>query len=594
MRVRKRKLKWIKGTRSVCLGMDDRKSFKIIRFRCNAEIDFSPSYFAGGHCIDTGCRMGVLAGFNHLHGCDMEDDYAERTAERAIECIKDVFRSVYGDSLAEFNSFCQKVFGMVSDQALQKTCRLLKERYFHNCILIHRDPAHAVRIAMKHPLERNEEIIPVTNALFKGDHALLKDIRFSDVWQEKLKDCQRRVLQHDNVLGGDLQELISTFNFLEPRFESFSRPLFTVICLLVPIVMMLTMIAEDVRDRDTKKQAEKVLRQMSFKFIINMGLSADYAETALRLVREFDVLAKDPATSRVLLEACRQKLHLLFQEGRIVKIPKAGKTAINLAMEQLQILDKLIACGDRTFNLYSESPTTVLAEGVRAFNEILDVAWDRLDADFRHNDLYMTFDVFHLSHWDSIVESQLSEPNPPRLEDDTSPTATRMRMHWRRIWHAVGTGQEKNIDDWFLAVLIAIRHRNKITAILPQRNPGDVDPTLGPLDNRIPWYAALEDIDRGLPCFSTLCRYYLSVLDGTPTVERDLGVVQDCYSQHQGGSGEAKDETCSLLIECRLDGPRTQDEVVRRSAKGLHLTEWSKQLATDWIRYDGIAKKGSK
>ena len=398
MRVRKRKLKWIKGTRSVCLGMDDRKSFKIIRFRCNAEIDFSPSYFAGGHCIDTGCRMGVLAGFNHLHGCDMEDDYASRTAERAIECIKDVFRSVYGDSLAEFNSFCQKVFGMVSDQALQKTCRLLKERYFHNCILIHRDPAHAVRIAMKHPLERNEEIIPVTNALFKGDHALLKDIRFSDVWQEKLKDCQRRVLQHDNVLGGDLQEIISTFNFLEPRFESFSRPLFTVICLLVPIVMMLTMIAEDVRDRDTKKQAEKVLRQMTFKFIINMGLSADYAETALRLVREFDVLAKDPATSRVLLEACRQKLHLLFQEGRIVKIPEAGKTAINLAMEQVQILDKLIACGDRTFNLYSESPTTVLAEGVRAFNEILDAAWGRLDADFRHNDLYMTFDVFHLSH----------------------------------------------------------------------------------------------------------------------------------------------------------------------------------------------------
>ena len=72
-------------------------------------------------------------------------------------------------------------------------------------------------------------------------------------------------------------------------------------------------------------------------------------------------------------------------------------------------------------------------------------------------------------------------------------------------------------------------------------------------------------------------------------VERDLGatVVQDCYAQHQGGSGEAKDETCCLLTECRLDGPRTQDEVVRRSAKGLHLTEWSKQLATDWIRYDG-------
>ena len=108
--------------------------------------------------MDTGCRTGVLAGFNALHGVDFDEDYAVRTAERAIDAVKKVFNSVYGDSSAEFNSLCEKVFGMVADQALQKTCRILKERYFHSCILIHRDPAHAVRIAVKEPMTRADEM----------------------------------------------------------------------------------------------------------------------------------------------------------------------------------------------------------------------------------------------------------------------------------------------------------------------------------------------------------------------------------------------------------------------------------------------------
>ena len=51
--------------------------------------------------------------------------------------------------------------------------------------------------------------------------------------------------------------------------------------------------------------------------------------------------------------------------------------------------------------------------------------------------------------------------------------------------------------------------------------------------------------------------------------------------------GEAKDENCSLLIECRLDGPSTEDDIVRRTAAGLHLTPWSKELAAEWIRQNG-------
>ena len=125
---------------------------------------------------------------------------------------------------------------------------MLKERYFENCILIHRDSAHMVRIAGKETMTRADEMASVIDVLFEGEHALLKDIRFSDLWAARLRDCQERVLHHDNALGGDLMHIIKTFSFAPHIFESFCRSLFQVICLLVPIFMMLTLIEEDWRD----------------------------------------------------------------------------------------------------------------------------------------------------------------------------------------------------------------------------------------------------------------------------------------------------------------------------------------------------------
>ena len=338
--------------------------------------------------------MGVLVGYNAMRKVDFDEDYAIRTADGAIEAVKAVFKSVCGNSSAEFNSFCKKVLGLVSDYALQKTGRILKERYFPNCILIHRDPAHAVRIAVKDPMKRADEMASVFHALFDGDHALLKDIRASDLWAEKLRECQRRVLHHDQALGGDRKHIVNTFSFAPQRFESFCRPLFTVICLLVPVVTMLTMIADDWRDDKAKKRAEKSLSALTFRFIVNMGLSADYAEIGLRLIREFDALAKDPATSRVLLEAWRCKVQRLFVEGAIATEAAVGQTATKIALAQSHHIGNNVVCGDRTFNFFSEHPTRIVAEGVSVFKHISAIAMERIDADFRYNDLYMAFSVF--------------------------------------------------------------------------------------------------------------------------------------------------------------------------------------------------------
>ena len=74
-----------------------------------------------------------------------------------------------------------------------------------------------------------------------------KDLRFSDVWAEKFRLWQERVLAvHD--LGGDLTTAIKNFAFAKQRFDSFCRPLIPVLCCLVPIVGTVVLIAEDPRE----------------------------------------------------------------------------------------------------------------------------------------------------------------------------------------------------------------------------------------------------------------------------------------------------------------------------------------------------------
>ena len=82
----------------------------------------------------------------------------------------------------------------------------------------------------------------------------MKDLRFSDVWAEKFRLWQERVLaMHE--LGGDLQTAIKNFAFAKQRFDSFCRPLIMVLCCLVPIVCMVVMIAEDPRDSESRKKS---------------------------------------------------------------------------------------------------------------------------------------------------------------------------------------------------------------------------------------------------------------------------------------------------------------------------------------------------
>ena len=194
----------------------------------------------------------------------------------------------------------------------------------------------------------------------------------------------------------------------------------------------------------------------------------------------------------------------------------------------------------------------------------------------------MAFVVFHLASWSKMLQIL-----PASIEAETSGAALRMRRDWRHIWDAFGSGR-RTVDDWSLAVLIAARHRDDLTRMRPRRKQIDADSHLGPLDNRIAWHAALPEIDRKMPWFSKFCRVYLSVLDGTPAVERNMGVLKSALEQHQGGGGgDQSYKTLCMVVECRLDGPSTEEDVVHRAGELLRLTPLSKEFAAEWVQRNG-------
>ena len=68
---------------------------------------------------------------------------------------------------------------MGSDGAIKevKTLYKLRQQLFPNAVVIIRDAAHAVRIAVRDPLLADCDFKAMWDLLFDGEHALIKDMQ---------------------------------------------------------------------------------------------------------------------------------------------------------------------------------------------------------------------------------------------------------------------------------------------------------------------------------------------------------------------------------------------------------------------------------
>ena len=103
-----------------------------------------------------------------------------------------------------------------------------------------RDPAHALRIAVKHKLHRDYLFGEVWNELFNKRHALVPDIMNSTKWQSLLQQIQKRVIRTP-YRHRPLAIVLKHLRFARQRFNSAADPVAKAALVLLPIATLLAM-----------------------------------------------------------------------------------------------------------------------------------------------------------------------------------------------------------------------------------------------------------------------------------------------------------------------------------------------------------------
>ena len=273
----------------ISLSFDDRKGYKLVLYRADALGEVPPAAPQGDAVSSRKAvaSEGLIGCFQCLRGStleDLADDYGER-AGREVLSVLSRFCTPLGESkdTVLFDHILVSVRAIVADGALQKVAQLLRNGSMPNVILIQRDPAHFVRIACKEPLVRTGRFEQQHVNLFTGQHALLKDIQFSDGLQTRLEACQKIVLRHRGQQGGGVKHIMRHFGFAAHRFESWTGPRRKYACCLHAVALLLADIAGDSRRQASeRRRAEAAMEAMTARDMLEVGLAADFGEICMR------------------------------------------------------------------------------------------------------------------------------------------------------------------------------------------------------------------------------------------------------------------------------------------------------------------------
>ena len=587
---------WVLAATSLTLLFDDRHGYKCVLFRCDAPLPDSEGAEGG-----IAARSGLLGIAEMLTGITLEQlakDYAEKVVEDLrLLCAR--FCTPLGDVCDE--AVMQRLVGnqsivkhLVVDGALRKVCDYAKQGLFPNAVLSIRDPTHFIRTAIKSPMEHTGNFAKQHEALFGNRHALLKDLQNSRLWQARLEACQNVLVKFRSSEGPSrsagpstslIKHVLRHVGYAAHRFESVSGPRRMYVCLMLAIAMVLGDIAGDTRRKhEERSRAEASLQAMTPQHILEAGLSADYAEVGIRLLRAFDVpaAARDPATSGAVLKKYHVTVTRLFINGyimspvhRIGSMPELGdhcssKTLTQIACEQFGDFAQ-IRYGDKEKILWSKASKDQCAESLAHLQSIARDHLDRLRAGFLDSEVYMCMAAFDVLSWKSDVEEDILL----QLR-----RARALCKHYRVPYTR---------QAWLRVVKAAILKREELVALdAPSRSAGQ---TL--VDNRRVWSALLaatssssEEVLRATG-LEPLVRSYLSLVDSTGDVERGLGAHADFVQHHRGAheGGCCLSEICYLL---KAYGPQQESALFQQGPQGeLLLTDFSRTCCRLWRALHG-------
>ena len=377
------------------------------------------------------------------------------------------------------------------------------------------------------------------------------------LWQSELLAAQRHVLTRDGQQGGGLQRVLRHLSFAKQRYESYAAPQRHWCCLLSAVALVLAVRASDCR-RSAKERAEYATRLTSIgpALGINSGLSADWGMQCRSLISKFDVTDHDPAKTERQVSDWLHKARTLFQDGQILSESNEGRTCTAIAVQSLMEAPDIRFQGDRVHSLWGPSSKKDAADAMMSMQTIYQVSESRLKAEFPVGSLLLSFSCFDLRAWHRALQMQQSD-------DDQSKADLAFRSLHKKIRLLSSEYPLANVDATtavteFSAVAIglATELKEELAANLIK-------------DFRPVWSAAMSSgrvSNYQLGRFKTLrflVGWYVSVLDGTSVIERDLGGLRALLDAHNGPLGE-DGETMSDLMHLFLCLPREESCIAER------------------------------
>ena len=256
--VRAKKREIIRVAEAMTLSFDDRKGYKLVRFRVDTLRSAPAASLEVSATWKSVASEGIVGCLQCLRGStleDLADDYAVNAAREVMTMLERFCQPPSQPKDASLLDYMRTIIvGVVADGALQKAAHALKLMYFPGIVLIARDPAHFIRIACRDPLTRTGRFEKQYERLFTGKDALFKKINFSVGMKARLEACQHLVLESHGEQGGGVNKILKHFNFVQPRFESWVEPRRRYACLLLAIILLLAEIAGDKRNKTRRSK----------------------------------------------------------------------------------------------------------------------------------------------------------------------------------------------------------------------------------------------------------------------------------------------------------------------------------------------------
>ena len=197
----------------------------------------------------------------------------------------------------------EKVFCIAADGAAKERRAVFPtaRELVPNVPIVIRDPAHAIRLAIK-ALHCDDVFGEVWHELFDKEHALVPNLMHSAKWHNLLVAIQednQRVVARPGAFVDARAEVVRNVAFAKQRFDSTADPVAKMALMTLPLATLLAHIASDRRhEKAQRDSATALLKKLDTRLCTAIGVSADWGLVCTWMLRLFDEAYHDIAKSR--------------------------------------------------------------------------------------------------------------------------------------------------------------------------------------------------------------------------------------------------------------------------------------------------------